>query len=77
MAPLNPEQRRLALSRPGASEALLDEFENLISQFFMLDPSMVTVEEELSRFKRIQELHAIFFPGKELKLSPVKSEATS
>jgi hypothetical protein len=73
MAPLTAEERQKALAQPGASEVLLGEYERLVSEFFMFDPDMITLDDALARSNRLQALHEILFPGAELKLSPVKA----
>ena len=74
MAPPNENERRQALTQPGATAALLQEFERLAAEFFLFDPQMITVEEELRRFERLKTLNDILFPGGELKLSPTAAE---
>ena len=73
MAPLSPKERQDLLNQPGVTSELLDEYERLISEFFIFDPDMITAEEELTRHQRIEELHGIIYPGKKLSLSPIKS----
>ncbi len=75
MAPLTTQERQELLNQPGVTTELLDEYERLLSEFFMFDPDMITADEELKRHQRIQELHGILFPGKELNLSPIKTGA--
>lgn|GEM_PF-2820353 len=65
--------RQNALCQPGATPELLDEYERLISEFFLFDPDLITVDEELTRQGRLQELQQILFPGEALKLSPIKA----
>jgi len=72
MAPLSSEEREEVLQEQGATLELLDEFELLVSQFFMFDPDMISAEEELARHGRIETLAKILFPGRPLQLSPVR-----
>jgi hypothetical protein len=73
MAPLTTQERQELLNQPGVTTELLDEYERLISEFFMFDPDMITAGEELTRYQRIEELHGIIHPGKKLSLSPIES----
>ena len=57
--------------RPAPDNALLIEYEQLRKDFFMFDPEMISVDEELRRHDRIVQLHSILFPGEVLTLSPI------
>jgi hypothetical protein len=76
MSPLSAKEREEILARPGVTAELIDEFEGLVSEFFMFDPDMITAEEELQRHCRIVALHEIMFPGQTLSLSPVGIQET-